>query len=177
MSEMEFNQKYPKARPTVASEEQRYNMNVNDFFRYEKEMREQESSLDKLQDYMKALGGSKVGYQRMAESFTNFIKTFAAAENITPEALAQGLAEGKFQGLIGRFRVETVGPGVMTEFDAQRIIMALGSEPGAMQNKFRAAAILRDIFESKEKLYQDSAKRYNLGAKTGEFPGYEPVGS
>ena len=152
-------------------------MNVNDFFKYEKEMREQESSLDKLQDYMKALGGSKVGYQRMAESFTNFIKTFAAAENITPEALAQGLAEGKFQGLIGRFRVETVGPGVMTEFDAQRIIMALGSEPGAMQNKFRAAAILRDIFESKEKLYQDSAKRYNLGAKTGEFPGYEPVRS
>lgn len=175
MSEMEFNQKYPKARPTVASEEQRYNMNVNDFFKYEKEMREQESSLDKLQDYMKALGGSKVGYQRMAESFTNFIKTFAAAKNITPEALAQGMAEGKFQGLIGRFRVETVGPGVMTEFDAQRIIMALGSEPGAMQNKFRAAAILRDIFESKEKLYQDSAKRYNLGAKTGEFPGYEPV--
>lgn len=175
LDQMEFGAKFPTARPTVASEEQRYNMNINDFFKYEKEYKEQEASLDKLQDYMGALGGSKFGFERMAEEINNWFSTLLSQEDITPEALAQGLAAGKFQGLIGRFRVETVGPGVMTEFDAQRIIEALGKEPGAFQNKYRAAAILKDIFESKEKLYQQSAKRYNLGAKSGEFKGYTPT--
>jgi len=175
LSQIEFGQKFPTARPTVASEEARYKMEINDFFKYEKEFRTEESSLDKLTDYMKAMGGSKQGFERMAESVTNTFKTLFGVMDITPEALAQGLAEGKFQGLIGRFRVETVGPGVMTEFDAKRIIEALGSEPGALQNRYRAAAILKDIFESKEKLYQEAAKRYNLGAEQGVYKGYEPV--
>ena len=175
LSQIEFGQKFPTARPTVASEEQRYKMNIDDFFKYEKEYKEEEASLDKLTDYIKATGGSKQGFERMAESVTNAFKTLFGAMDITSEALAQGMAEGKFQGLIGRFRVETVGPGVMTEFDAQRIIMALGSEPGALQNKYRAAAILKDIFESKEKLYQSSVKRYNLGAEQGVYKGYLPV--
>ena len=175
LSQIEFGQKFPTARPTVASEEQRYKMNIDDFLKYELEYRTEESSLDKLTDYMKAMGGSKQGFERMAVSVTNTFKTLFGVMDITPEALAQGLAEGKFQGLIGRFRVETVGPGVMTEFDAQRIIEALGAEPGALQNKYRAAAILKDIFESKEKLYQDAAKRYNLGAKQGVYEGYPPV--
>lgn len=175
LDQMEFGAKFPTARPTVASEEQRYNMNINDFFKYEKEYKEQEASLDKLQDYMGAMGGSKFGFARMAEEVNNWFSTVSSQKDITPEALAQGLAAGKFQGLIGQFRVETVGPGVMTEFDAQRIIEALGKEPGAFQNKYRAAAILKDIFESKEKLYQQSAKRYNLGAASGEFKGYTPT--
>ena len=175
LSQIEFGQKFPTARPTVASEEQRYKMNIDLFLDYEAKYQEEEASLDKLTDYMKAMGGSKQGFERMAESVTNTFKTLFGAMDITPEALSQGLAEGKFQGLIGRFRVETVGPGVMTEFDAQRIIMALGSEPGALQNKYRAAAILKDIFESKEKLYQSSVKRYNLGAAQGVYEGYPTI--
>ena len=175
LSQLEFGEAFPTARPTVASEEQRYNMDINKFFEYEEKYMEEEASLNKLEDYMKAMGGSKVGFARMAESVTASFKTIFGAKDITPEALEQGMAEGKFQGLIGRFRVETVGPGVMTEFDAIRIINALGGEPGALQNKYRAAAILKDIFEGKEKLYKSAAKRYNLGAGSGEFAGYEPT--
>ena len=175
LNQNDFSKLYPNARPTVASEGARYDMSLNDFFKYEKEYLEQESSLDKLQEYFEALGGSAQGFERMAETVTNKFKTLFGVLNITPEALAQGIAEGKFQGLIGRFRVETVGPGVMTEFDAERIIKALGDEPGALQNRYRAAAILKTIFESKEKLYSNAAKRYNLGASSGEFEGYEPT--
>ena len=169
MSEADFNLKFPNARPTVASEEQRYNMTIDNFFKYEKEMREQEQSLDKLIKYMRTLRATPQGYELMATRAQNAIKTFLADENITPEELALGLAEGKFQGLIGRFRVETVGPGVMTEFDAERIIAALGGEPGALQNKFRAAAIMKDIFENKLVLYKDAARKYNAGVASGEF--------
>jgi len=169
MSEADFNLKFPNARPTVASEEQKYNMSIDNFFKYEKEMREQEQSLDKLIKYMGTLRATPQGYELMATRAQNAIKTFLADENITPEELALGLAEGKFQGLIGRFRVETVGPGVMTEFDAERIIAALGGEPGALQNKFRAAAIMKDIFENKLVLYKDAARKYNAGVASGEF--------
>ena len=169
MTEAEFNNRYPEARPTVASEEQRYQMDINKFFDYEKQMREQEQSLEKLISYMKNRGGAPQGYDYFATRAQTLINTFMDKENINSEQLMQGLAEGKFQGLIGRFRVETVGPGVMTEFDAQRIIMALGGEPGALQNKVIAAAILRDIFTSKYQLYLDAARKYNAGVASGEF--------
>ena len=66
MSEADFNLKFPNARPTVASEEQRYNMTIDNFFKYEKEMREQEQSLDKLIKYMKTLRATPQGYELMA---------------------------------------------------------------------------------------------------------------
>ena len=169
MTEAEFNNQFPEARPTVASEEQRYQMDINKFFDYEKQMREQEQSLEKLISYMKNRGGAPQGYDYFATRAQTLINTFMDKENINSEQLMAGLAEGKFQGLIGRFRVETVGPGVMTEFDAQRIIMALGGEPGALQNKVIAAAILRDIFTSKYQLYLDAARKYNAGVASGEF--------
>ena len=169
MTEAEFNNKFPEARPTVASEEQRYQMDINKFFEYEKQMREQEQSLERLIGYMKARGGAPQGYDYFATRAQTLINTFMDEENINQEQLMQGLAAGKFQGLIGRFREETVGPGVMTEFDAQRIIMALGGEPGALQNKVIATAILKDIFESKYQLYLDAARKYNAGVASGEF--------
>ena len=169
MTEADFNKRFPEARPTVASEEQRYQMDINKFFDYEKQMREQEQSLEKLISYMKNRGGAPQGYDYFATRAQTLINTFMDKENINSEQLMQGLAEGKFQGLIGRFREETVGPGVMTEFDAQRIIMALGGEPGALQNKVIAAAILRDIFTSKYQLYLDAARKYNAGVASGEF--------
>ena len=169
MTEAEFNNKFPEARPTVASEEQRYQMDINKFFEYEKQMREQEQSLEGLISYMKNRGGAPQGYDYFATRAQTLINTFMDKENINSEQLMAGLAEGKFQGLIGRFREETVGPGVMTEFDAQRIIMALGGEPGALQNKVIAAAILRDIFTSKYQLYLDAARKYNAGVASGEF--------
>ena len=176
MTEAEFNNRFPEARPTVASEEQRYQMDINKFFEYEKQMREQEQSLEGLISYMKNRGGAPEGYDYFATRAMLKLKTLMSqATNerggvgITTEELMQGLAEGKFQGLIGRFRIETVGPGVMTEFDAQRIIMALGGEPGALQNKVIATAILKDIFESKYQLYLDAARKYNAGVASGEF--------
>ena len=169
MTEADFNMEFPDAKPTVASEEQRYNMTIDKFFGYETKMREEEQSLDKLINYMGNLRKTPQGFELMATRAQNAINTFLSEKKISPDQLALGLAEGKFQGLIGRFRVETVGPGVMTEFDAARIIAALGGEPGALQNKFRAAAIMKDIFKSKYQLYLDAARKYNAGVASGNF--------
>jgi len=173
MDEAEFNTKYPAARPTVASESARNKMDINKFFIYQKEMTEQEQSITALAKYLGTFDDSKQGFERMGVNVSNFFNTLFSSDGITEAELAQGLGEAKFQALIGRFREEVVGPGVMTEFDAERIIAALGGEPGALQNPYRVRAILKDVFEQKVDLYEKALKKYNVGAGSGEFKGYE----
>jgi hypothetical protein len=134
---------------------------------------ENEQSLDALASYVKTFDDANVGFSRIATDVENFFNTILATEGISPAALAQGLQEGKFQALIGRFREEVVGPGIMTEFDAERIIAALGAEPGALQNPYRMKAILKDVFEQKVGVYEEALKLYNLGAGSGNFEGYQ----
>jgi len=173
MDEAEFNTAYPEARPTVASESARYKMDINKFFEYEKQMTEQENSINALEKYISTFDDSKQGFERMGVGVQNFFNTLLSTDGISEAELAQGLQEGKFQALIGRFREEVVGPGVMTEFDAARIIAALGGEPGALQNPYRVRAILKDVFEQKVGLYEKALRKYNVGAGSGEFAGYE----
>jgi hypothetical protein len=173
MNEQEFFAQHPDARPYVASEASNYIMDLKEFMKQSKVVRENEQSLDALASYIKTFDDANVGFSRIATDVENFFNTIFATEGISPAALAQGLQEGKFQALIGRFREEVVGPGIMTEFDAGRIIAALGSEPSALQNPYRMKAILKDVFEQKIGVYNDALKLYNLGAGSGNFEGYQ----
>jgi len=173
MNEQEFFQQHPDARPYVASEASNYIMDLKEFMKQSKLVIENEQSLDALASYVKTFDDANVGFSRIATDVENFFNTILATEGISPAALAQGLQEGKFQALIGRFREEVVGPGIMTEFDAERIIAALGAEPGALQNPYRMKAILKDVFEQKVGVYEEALKLYNLGAGSGNFEGYQ----
>ena len=173
MNEQQFFAQHPNARPYVASEASDYIMDLKEFMKQSKVVIENEQSLDALASYVKTFDDANTGFGRIGTSIENFFNTILATEGITPAALAQGLSEGKFQALIGRFREEVVGPGIMTEFDAGRIIAALGSEPGALQNPYRMKAILKDVFEQKIGVYNEALKLYNLGAGSGNFEGYQ----
>jgi hypothetical protein len=60
------------------------------------------------------------------------------------------IANGQIQGLLGMFRTTVVGPGVMTEFDAMRVIQALGGMPdSAFQNPDALYALLQDLYKRK----------------------------
>jgi len=173
MNEQEFFAQHPNARPYVASEASNYIMDLKEFMKQSKTVQENEQSLDALASYIKTFDDANVGFGRIGTDIQNFFDTIFATEGTTPAALAQGLAEGKFQALIGRFREEVVGPGIMTEFDAGRIIAALGDEPGALQNPYRMKAILKDVFKDKIGVYNEALKLYNLGAGSGNFEGYQ----
>jgi len=169
----EFDAKYPNARPYASGEAGKYQMGLSDFTKAVKTVRENEQSLDALQDYIATFDDANVGFSRIGTDIENFFNTIFATGEITSAELAQGMSEAKFQALIGRFREEVVGPGVMTEFDAERIIAALGAEPGALQNPFRMKAILKDVFGDKVDIYNDALLIYNLGAGSGQFKGFE----
>jgi len=173
MDEQEFFAQHPNARPYVASEASNYIMDLKEFMKQSKVVIENEQSLDALASYVKTFDDADTGFARIGTEIVNWFNTLASVDGTTPAALAQGLSAGKFQALIGRFREEVVGPGIMTEFDAERIIAALGDEPGALQNPYRMKAILKDVFEQKIGVYDEALKLYNLGAGSGNFEGYQ----
>ena len=173
MNEQEFFAQHPNARPYVASEASNYIMNLKEFMAQSKLVIENEQSLDALASYVKTFDDADTGFNRIGTEIVNWFNTLASVDGTTAEALAQGKGSAKFQALIGRFREEVVGPGIMTEFDAERIIAALGAEPSALQNPYRMKAILKDVFEQKIGVYDEALKLYNLGAGSGNFEGYQ----
>mgnify|MGYP003634384944 FL=1 len=173
MNEQEFFAQHPNARPYVASEASNYIMDIKEFMKQSKVVMENEQSLDALASYVKTFDDADTGFNRIGTEIVNWFNTLASVDGTTAEALAQGKGSAKFQALIGRFREEVVGPGIMTEFDAERIIAALGAEPSALQNPYRMKAILKDVFEQKIGVYDEALKLYNLGAGSGNFEGYQ----
>ena len=173
MNEQQFFAQHPNARPYVASEASDYIMDLKEFMKQSKVVIENEQSLDALASYVKTFDDADTGFARIGTEVVNWFNTLLSVDGTTAEALAQGKGSAKFQALIGRFREEVVGPGIMTEFDAGRIIAALGSEPGALQNPYRMKAILKDVFEQKIGVYNEALKLYNLGAGSGNFEGYQ----
>ena len=173
MDEQEFFAQHPNARPYVASEASNYIMDLKEFMKQSKVVIENEQSLDALASYVKTFDDADTGFNRIGTEIVNWFNTLASVDGTTAEALAQGKGSAKFQALIGRFREEVVGPGIMTEFDAERIIAALGAEPSALQNPYRMKAILKDVFEQKIGVYDEALKLYNLGAGSGNFEGYQ----
>ena len=89
------------------------------------------ASMRKLESYMRRIKNSNVGFKRIADDLAIHAKTLLTGyigegyESLTPEQLNLRIGRGLLQGLIGRFRIETVGGGVMTEQDALRIIQNL----------------------------------------------------
>ena len=163
-------------RPTIGSEAGRYVPNYPQFAEAYKEMNEERRSLASLQSYVQNRVQAGQGIDFFANDMIALMKTLSGdpeAQGLSPEELAVRMSQGKFQGLIGKFRLEVVGPGVMTEYDAQRIIMALGAEPSALQNVTAMKNIMRDIFSKKYEKYLETTKTYNLGALSGKYPGYE----
>jgi len=138
------------------------------------EIIQDEIGLDNLVKYMRDVEDLPSGYNKLANQFTEWWKTFTDAnkDQYTEEELAQRVAEGRFQGLIGLVRVETVGGGVMTEFDAQRIMQRLGGDPRNIStNPEVMKAQIQDVLRNKYRRYQDNLEAYNTEVDTG-YTGY-----
>jgi len=138
------------------------------------EIIQDEIGLDNLVKYMRDVEDLPSGYNKLANQFTEWWKTFTDAnkDQYTEEELAQRVAEGRFQGLVGLVRVETVGGGVMTEFDAQRIMQRLGGDPRSIStNPEVMKAQIQDVLRNKYRRYQDNLEAYNTEVDTG-YTGY-----
>ena len=169
----------PRYVPTTAGMESIGIATETQFGKLKKELDENEITLKKYADYAKNVGSSGVGLERLANSMTTHLKTLVSTNakkyKLSEQELAQRLAQGQLQGLIGRSRLEIVGGGVMTEQDALRIIKALGGDFNLLQNPEVVKQVMAKIFDDKYQIYQGDLERYNrnVDARYGQL-GYKP---
>ena len=136
---------------------------------------EDERALQRLDKYMQTIGNTNTGWQRWADSVSANTKTLLGTGKVkpryTPEELALMEARGELQGLLGLFRPDIVGPGVMTEYDALRIIQALGGDVTALQNPQVVRGLLQNVYAGKRQSADLNRDIVNRNAPTyGDAP-------
>jgi hypothetical protein len=109
---------------------------------------------------------ARQGIEALTDDIMGRFKTVFNSGNLSPQELVLAVSKGQFQGLLGQFRLETVGGGVMTEKDAERIIMRLGGEPGLFSNKEVVQALVTEIIQDKFDGYQNNLLDYNIARGT-----------
>lgn len=179
LNETEFFEKFKgtNMRPTTGGELAKGVLDATAFYKLQDKVFDEKQSVEKLETYLadqkKRTNDGTIGFKLLADDFVGQFKTAMGKLNLTESELAKQMLDGQFQSLLGGFRIETVGPGVMTEYDAQRIISALGGEPGALQNPLRVAKILRNVLSRKVQRVNHEIDKYNDQISKGAYPNFE----
>lgn len=135
------------ARPATAS--MGGPQSANQFFGLVNNINTEKAAITKLDKYLETVGDANSGLQRWADGIAANAKTLFGSKTLTPDQLAAMRGPAQLQALLGLFREDIVGPGVMTEYDAQRVLNALGGDFTALQNPQFVRSILADIRQSK----------------------------
>jgi hypothetical protein len=112
-------------------------LTANQYSKLMSEVDTDEIALNQLDEILETFkteeGGVDRGVSVWADQVSANVKTFfGVAANQEEYRLASRKA--KLQQIIGLFRTDIVGPGVVTEYDAQRILGSVGGDVGALQN-------------------------------------------
>ena len=116
-------------------------------------------ALDKLIDFRDLRAQSAQGLKKIITDIGRTYKTIMQ-QGLSEAEMIEAVTSAKFEGLLGSVRLEVLGPGVLTEQDAVRLIKAMGGF-GFTANKEAAVRILDDIIEGKEKILRAKIDQYN----------------
>lgn len=134
---------------------------------------QEQQALERLNKYGQSVGGMETGIKNWASSVSAKFRTALGSKSLNPAEYSRMTAEGQLQALLGLFRTDVVGPGVMTEYDAQRVAQALGGNIGMLQNPQVVEGLLRDLYANKRErlqIYSSEIERNRPGFRTGEMP-------
>ena len=148
------------AERTVPSIMSKATMNETDFDKKATKIKETHQSLKRLVRYAKNIQKGGHGLKFMVNKFLSAFKT-ASNRPLTAEQLAAFAQQGEFDALIGRFRVETLGPGVMTKADAEMIARALGGDPSMWRSPQAVGYHLKNLFLDKMDFLKQDLAMYN----------------
>lgn len=148
------------AEPITATGLQKSIPDQKQFRALKGELTDAEISLRNMDRYIKSVGGSAKGVDRMATQFITGMKTLTG-QGLNPKEIATKMAQGEMQGLLGANRTNVVGGGVMTEADALRVIQRLGGDFDSLQNPEVVKRAIGEVYSDRYQQYQDSLKFYN----------------
>ncbi len=142
------------------------------------EAAQEEKSLRELGRYMKNVQSTEQGWTLLADQFLGAMNTLFDGD-LTPMQYRTLLQNGQLQGMLGGARLETVGPGVMTEQDAERILARLGGDVSVLRNREVAGQLIKEIMMEKVERYNNvTLPQYNYQTNIiprGNFKEKEPI--
>lgn len=151
-----------KRVPMGAIEYSRADVQRSDYFDKKlTDIRTDERRIKALDSYLNSVEGAEQGFKRFFDRIQTSVKTFIDNGQLTQEELSTAEGQAKLQGLLGMFREDIVGGGVMTEFDALRVINALGGNFNSLQNKEVVRKIISNLREQSIPRYQSNVEIYN----------------
>lgn len=139
---------------------QKGEMTAPQFQKLALEVHDDEESIRNLMKYMKSVEGSEQGWRLIGDQFVGALKTMFGGD-ITQEEFNTLRQTGQLNAMVGGFRVDVVGPGVMTALDALAVISALGGNVSMFRNPKVVAAAIRDMLEKKARRYDINRRMYN----------------
>ena len=117
-------------------------------------MMDTQTGLRQIVRYMKNVAETGAGFKSIAAQWRAKFKVISG-EDLTQENIAALMQKGQLQGLLGKFRKEIVGGGVMTEQDALRILSALGGEVTVARHPEIVRLLLGDIVRAKIRMFNE----------------------
>lgn len=128
---------------------------------FNKEVTDEEQKLIALDKYRNALKTAPEGLGRTIQAMNMILQTLSSDPEFKKGDLATGRARAMLQGLIGRYKDDIVGGGVMTEQDALRVIEALGGRVSAFNPSALQISLIDDYRTNSKKKYDAALERYN----------------
>jgi len=123
---------------------------------------DQENAVKEINRFVEGVGSLPKGIDKLVNAASAKIKTIFDVAPLTEQERAGGLSQARQQGLLGALRTTILGPGVLTEIDAQRILDRIGGDVTSVSTN---PALLRDIvaevLEGKMNQYQENLNIYN----------------
>jgi hypothetical protein len=126
----------------------------------------EEQAFDSMDRYLLGLAQDPKGMSRYFNKVQASLKSAFGGRAPTREELATAINQGRLQGLIGQVREQVVGPGVMTEYDAERILMSLGGDYSIFQSPEAAIQLIGEVKERKYNAYQEQLGEFNKAYET-----------
>ena len=143
-----------------------------------KDIKQTEKDLKVLQRYAGSREKIEQGIDFLTNKFLGTYKTLVG-KPLSEQEFLTFRSRADFQSLLGKIRTEVLGPGVMTEYDAQRLEEALGRF-GATSNPEVVKEIMRELINEKVTSGKSLIDEYNSTRLTNptlarEFKDFNPT--
>jgi hypothetical protein len=139
-----------------------------EYIKQSQSLTSQGNALKSMDKIIGALDDTAYGIDGMMADFTKNLKTLASMD-LSPEEMIRAQQQGRAQGILGGLKDTVVGPGVMTEQDAFRIVLAMGGDFSSMlSNPEVMKKQLMDIYELNSASYNTLAD--SLDSQVAAYP-------
>ncbi len=117
------------------------------------------SGIEQLKKFKADRIDSQEGLAQFITSVKDRFRT-AFGQDISPQGMKDAIARAGFERLLGVIRLDVLGPGVLTEQDAQRLIAAMGGF-GGLADRETSVKLVERLIRSKERASEGRITVYN----------------